>query len=349
MKNIGFAARHAPNHVRAFYTRLIEYFAQELGDDFEVVPEEYDGVVSSLDGRYRLVIFGTRGAAAEMVAHCNYTKSLLIDHGPVHTNRAPHSMVHFEIFSSPYLNNRYPGTGMAPAIKSWSGGYFLSDHLDNVCPRPGECLVYLIHNTGWKANSLTLVPFDDLSTIRYLAGLAAEFDRVHVVSHLNGGENFAVKYRAELPEHVIPVAHGPHFMNLVNNVEAVFFEYSSVIAAVLWNPRVKLFYRVPPYPCGPITLHATFLHELLEVAAYLIVGDDLSQVRECLISDPKLLAREEAKRLVFDESISDPYKAALDCVREALQMVINQEEASALSGEHGGMIRPMVQAGDGDR
>ena len=333
MKRVGFAARHAPNHVRAFYARLIEYFAQELGDDFEVIPDEYDGMVPSLDGRYRLVVFGTRGAAAEMVTHCKVTKSLLIDHGPIHTNRAPHSRVHFEVFSSPYLNHRYPKTGMASAIKSWSGGYFLTDHLESGSPRPGECLVYLIHNTGWKANSLTAVPFDDPSTIDCLSGLAERFKIVHVVSHLNGGENFAVKYRDALPGNVLAVGHGPQFMSLVNNVEALFFEYSSVIAAALWNPAVKLFYRIPPLPCGPVTLHATFLHELLEFATYPIKNDDLSGVGDCLSLDPKLEARREAKRLVFDESITDPYRAALDCVRDALRILEEEEPTNGSAAE----------------
>ncbi|NQW99611.1 hypothetical protein HQ447_03055 [bacterium] len=49
------------------------------------------------------------------------------------------------------------------------------------------------------------------------------------------------------------------------------------------------------------------------------MGDSLHAVAYHLASDPKLPARRRAKDLIFDSSITDPYAAVLQCVREALE------------------------------
>jgi hypothetical protein len=338
--SVGFATHCSPRHVRTYYSRLIEYLAQELGEEFEVVKCASDAELAALDGAYKLVIFGTRESAEYMVNHCRSTRSMLVDHGPLHSNRTARCRAHFEVFSSPYLRDFYSAAELAPHVKGWSGGYFLTDHLDSLQPRKGECLVYLIHMNGWRSNSLTHEPFSGEDTIGYLLGLSQLFRTVHVSSHLNGGGNFVVMNRDELPENVVPVAHGPHFWNLINNVDAVFFEYSSVFAIALWNPEVKLFQRLPQHPCGPVTLHATAFHQIMNAATYPVLDDDLSGISRMMEDDPKREERERAKRLIYDEAISDPYAAILAAVREALATIdsaaslgkIDSEASAAVPG-----------------
>lgn len=317
VKDVGFATHFAPAHIGAFYPKLIEYLEREMGADFEALPC-FEGGVEALDGRFRVVIFGTRRAAVKMASRCSFTKSLLIDHGPIHTNRAPHGKVHFEIFSSEYLRATYSNLGIRPLLKGWSGSYFISSDTDCRHPLPGECLVYLIPSRGWKANSLVEVPFSEEQTIEYVTSLCGIFRRVHVVSHLSSAVNFMAKYSYRLPTNAVPVNHGPEFMRLINNVEAVFFEYSSVVATALWNPEVRLFVRMPKYPCGPATLHAKWFHELLDEVAYPVCNDDFSKVLTQIRVDPKRGAREAAKWQIYDATVEDPYAAVLECVREAV-------------------------------
>lgn len=320
-KAFAFSVQYAPNHIQSFYGRLVEYFRQEIGDEFDVIGENDFRCLKELDGLYDIVIFGNRGAAARMTDSCAFTKSLLIDHGPIHTNRAPHGTVDFEIFSSEYLRKVYSANGFAPKIAGWSGGYFLSEHLNaNREIARGTCLVYLLHNTGWKANSLANVPFSDDQTVVYLNGLAAIFGCVYVVSHLNGGDNFSERYRHVLSSNVVALDHGIPFNNLICGVEAVFIEYSSVLAAALWNPRVKIFVRYPKYPCGPVTLQASFLHWLMDYATYPIREDDLTEVERILREDHLHAERCEVKDMIFDKNIDDSFKSSLDCLLEALKM-----------------------------
>ena len=68
--SVGFATHCSPKHIRAYYSRLIEYLAQELGEEFEVVNCASDAELAALDGAYKLVIFGTRESAEYMVNHC---------------------------------------------------------------------------------------------------------------------------------------------------------------------------------------------------------------------------------------------------------------------------------------
>jgi hypothetical protein len=320
MKDVAFSVKHAPLHVRAFYGRLIEYLRQELGESMDILGDEDYDDLAELEGMYKVVMFCTRGAAINLTKNCQVTRSFLVDHGPIHTNRAPHGVIDFEVFSSPYLNDRYSADGFRAKVKSWSGGYFLTDHLCSGPIRGGECLVYSIHNVGWYANSMAEVPFSDDETLDYLRALSKLFKVVHVVSHINAGGNFVEKYRDLLPENVLPVAHGFSFMDLIASVEAVFMEYSSVMAACLWNPEVKLFVRYPKHVLGPITLQARYLHELMESAAYPIVNDMVGDVMALLSSDPKRGKRVEARTQIYDLSVEDPYYEVLKCVREAIAM-----------------------------
>jgi len=319
-KEVAFSVKHAPLHVRAFYGRLIEYLSQELDERFAVIDnDDYDEIID-LDGRYKLVLFCTRGAAAQLTKLSSSTKSFLVDHGPIHTNRAPHGTVDFEIFSSEYLRNRYSEEGFKSKVRSWSGGYFITDHLVSNHIKKGECLVYCIHNVGWYANSMVEVPFSDEETITYLNNLSELFNVVHVVSHINAGKNFVDKYRSNLLPNVVPVSHGFSFMSLIASVEAVFMEYSSVISCCLWNPYVKIFVRYPKYPLGPITLQARYLHELMNDAAYPIINDSVKEVENYMISDKKSEARHRAKLQIFDDRIDHPYYEVLRRIREALEI-----------------------------
>lgn len=318
MKDVAFSVKHAPLHVRAFYGRLIEYLRQELGDDMDILDDGDYEELSELDGRYKVVMFCTRGAAIHVSKNCLVTKSFLVDHGPVHTNRAPHGVIDFEVFSSAYLDERYTADGFRAKGRSWSGGYFLTDHLRPGPIRSGECLVYSIHNVGWLANSMSEIPFSDEETLAYLISLSKIFKVVHVVSHINAGGNFVDKYRADLPENVLPVAHGFPFMDLIASVEAVFMEYSSVMAACLWNTDVRIFVRYPRHTLGPITLQARYLHELMDAAAYPITGDSVENVIDLIKADPKHGKRVEAKGQIYDPGVTDPYYEVLKCVREAV-------------------------------
>lgn len=320
-KDIAFAVRHAPLHIQAFYGRLIEYLCQELGEDIDIIGDgDYENI-ADLDGMYKIVMFCTRGAATHLSDNCATTRSFLVDHGPIHTNRAPHGHVDFEVFSSEYLRKRLSQEGLGAEVKSWSGGYFLTDHLLSSPIRKGECLVYLIHNTGWLANSMSRIPFTDDQTIGYLDGLSKIFRVVHVVSHINGGINFVTRYRQFIPGNVLSVSHGNQYMNLIASVEVVFLEYSSALATTLWNPEVKIFIRNPKFPLGPITLHARYLHELMERVGYPIIEDSLETVDEMLRNDPKHLFRVAAKSEIYDINIDDPYEFILRCVRDAVRIV----------------------------
>ena len=319
-KQVGFATFCSPRHIRVFYQRLIEYLAQELGQDFEVATYSGSEPAAEIDGEYSVLLFETRQAADRIVEQCTITRSMLVDHGPIHSNRTAACRAHFEVFSSPYLKSRYAECGLGPTVRGWSGGYFLTDFLDCLSPRRDECLVYLLGMKGWAANSLTEYPFSEEETIEYLRGLAGIFKRVHVVTHLNSRASFVAVHREALPRNIMLVENGPHFWSLINNVSAVFFEYSSVFAIALWNPGVRLFQRAPKYPCGPIALHATVFHEVMDEVSYRIEDDDLSDVRGLMEDDPKRARRQECKDLIFDPAASDPYAEILKRVREAVEI-----------------------------
>lgn len=321
MKNIGFAIGHAPNHISGFFGRLIEYLAQELGADFEIVPpNRYTGSIANLDGKYRLVMFGSRRAAAQLSKVAVYTKSFLVDHGILHTNRTPSCRVDFEAFSSPFLMNHYTKSGLNPLVQAWSSRYFLMDDIYNDTFHEDECLVYLTHKRGWKANSVQEIPFERNKTLSFLKQLSHRYSKVYVVDHINL-PNKTLNSRCELlPSNIIPLQHGINFLEKINTVGSLYFEYSSVFSTALWNPKVKLFERLPQSPMGPTTPQARLLHTLSRIACYQIRNDDLFEAEEYSKKDPKRQNRETIKSMIFDQHPEDSYVRLLDVLLDALRL-----------------------------
>lgn len=323
MKPIGFAIRHAPNHVRAFYGRLIEFLSQELGPDFEVVSkDQYPDSLAQLDGKYRIVLFAGRKSAAKFSETARVSKSFLVDHGIIHTNRTPSSCpVDFEVFSSPFLLHHYSRVGLEPKVRGWSARYFLSNDTPKMQFRRDDCMVYLTHKRGWQANSEMTAPFGPESNLRFIRSLSEIYSKVYVVGHINMGGSVVGGNHGGMPGNVIELGHGRDFMDRVNNVGALFFEYSSVFATALWNPDVMLFQRVPPFPTGAVRPQAVLLHILMEKACYRIEGDDLSQVKAITATDGKAAMRKKVCGMIYAGNPSDSYMDIRNILLEALGLV----------------------------
>jgi hypothetical protein len=323
---IGYEASDCPAHERAYYGGLLERLKEEFGKDFATFDCPDINDLKNFDGKFDLIIVKSRIGADAIIDQCCKSKSFLIDHGPIHCNRTYINWCrsHFEVFSSPTLQREYEATGFRPIIKGYSGGFFLTNSLDALHPDPKACLVYLIPWEGLRANSVTPTPFSEVDTVFFLRGLSPLFDHVHVVNHLcDGRANFAIRHRKHLPQNVRPVANGEDFRNLVCNVGAVIFEYSSVFAIALWNPEVRLFYRRPACPYGPLSPHNQIFHQIMYEACYLIVDDDVSAVKRDLFNDTKKDERVRAKKLIYDENIKDPYEAIINAIYDALALIAN--------------------------
>jgi hypothetical protein len=321
---IGYEAYDCIGHEQTYYGGLVERLKDEFKKDFELFQCRDADALQQLDGKYDLIICKSRLPAQIIADRCHKSKSFVIDHGPIHSNRTyTHwCRAHFEVFSSPTLQRAYESTGFRPLIKGYSGGYFLTNSLDLIHPDPNACLVYLIPWGGLRANSVTDDVFPDTDTVALLRALALLFERVYVTNHVCDAKvNFAIRYEADLPRNVFPVRNGSEFRDLICNVGAVVFEYSSVFAIALWNPKVRLFYRCPTHPYGPAAPHNQIFHYIMGQACYTILNDDLNVIKTSLCADVKKEEREKAKKLIYDDRIEDPFDAIIESLRDALTML----------------------------
>lgn len=322
---IGFEISHCRNHIDAFYGQLVEPLKKEFAQNFEVFDSNDMTNIGAFDGCYEIVVVVNRRAANRIVNDCNVTKSFLIDHAPIHSNRARPGGAHFEMFSSPFIKYVYEGTSLRPKIKGYCGGYFLSEFTDTLHPQPTSCLVYLIHWKYRRANSHAETPFTEVETLALLSKLSQIFDKVYVVGHLcDPSGDFFVKYAHLLPVNIEPIQHGQRFQDLVCNVGALVFEYSSVFATSLWNPAIPLFQRVPKYPHGPAALRHRLFHQLMDAASYRIVADDLTElgmIVSGMSSDNKRPLRQQLKNIIYDEGIQSPTKAIIDALYDAMSVL----------------------------
>lgn len=313
MKSIGFAVEHAPNHVTAFYGRLISFLAQELGSEFSLIRRsEYPKSVMQLDGKYRIVIFATRGTAARFSKHATRSKAFLIDHGVVHSNRNPSLGADFELFSSGYLRTYYSGVGLEAGIQSWCSRYFLTEDTPRDPLGEKECIIYFSHKQGVGANSKHLSPFSIGDNINLVKDLSPRFDRVWVVWHLNADDRLYHALLSEFPSNVSVLSHGERFIGRICRVDSVIFDYSSVFATALWNPHVKLFQRVPEHPAGPSRKSAHLFHEMMEDSSYRVIGNTIvPALEQAEVDDSKSHARSGIHRKLYCGETVDAYQAVL--------------------------------------